>query len=50
QYMQNARLKNHPVNVWTVNDPERARVLNALGVHSIMTDMPAVIIEALSRP
>lgn len=37
------------VNVWTVNDPEEARTLDALGVDSIITDEPATIIGALGR-
>lgn len=37
------------VNVWTVNDPEEARKLDALGVDSIITDEPAKIIGAIGR-
>jgi glycerophosphoryl diester phosphodiesterase len=35
------------VNVWTVNDPEQAKELAALGVDGIMSDRPGVIAEAL---
>jgi len=41
------RLARLLVNVWTVNDPEEARRLRALGVDAIITDRPAVIVEAL---
>ncbi len=36
-----------PLNVWTVNDPERAAELAAMGVHAIITDAPDVIRAAL---
>jgi glycerophosphoryl diester phosphodiesterase len=35
------------VGVWTVNDPVEARDLVALGVASIITDAPGVMLEAL---
>ncbi len=37
-----------PMNVWTVNEPERAAELKAMGVHSIITDAPDVIRAALA--
>jgi glycerophosphoryl diester phosphodiesterase len=37
------------VGVWTVNDPSEARDLVAIGVASIITDAPGVMIEALAR-
>ncbi|HVW24204.1 MAG TPA: glycerophosphodiester phosphodiesterase [Polyangiaceae bacterium] len=37
-----------PVNVWTVNAPDEARRLDALGVDSIITDEPGKILAALS--
>jgi glycerophosphoryl diester phosphodiesterase len=37
------------VGVWTVNDPSEARDLVALGVASIITDAPGVMLEALGR-
>ncbi|MCY3797526.1 MAG: glycerophosphodiester phosphodiesterase family protein [Chloroflexi bacterium] len=48
-YMKWARAQGYYVNVWTVNDPERARQLKRLGVNTIMTDDPASIISALSK-
>lgn len=36
------------VNAWTCNDPERARDLAAWGVDGICTDVPGVILAALS--
>jgi len=38
-----------PVNVWTVNDGNEARRLDALGVDALITDEPAKILGALSR-
>lgn len=35
------------VNVWTVNDPERARWLGELGVDAIISDEPGKILEHL---
>ncbi len=37
-----------PMNVWTVNDPERARDLKGIGVQGIITDAPDVIRAALA--
>lgn len=37
------------VNVWTVNDPERARTLAALGVDALISDVPGQILSALAR-
>jgi glycerophosphoryl diester phosphodiesterase len=37
------------VGVWTVNDASEARDLVALGVASIITDAPGVMLEALQR-
>ncbi|MEI7886035.1 MAG: glycerophosphodiester phosphodiesterase [Actinomycetes bacterium] len=36
------------VNAWTVDDPHRMRVLAALGVHSIITNQPALARAAVS--
>ncbi len=36
------------VNTWTVNDPDRARELAALGVDAIISDEPGKIREAIS--
>lgn len=46
-YMNWARAQGYYVNVWTVNDPERAIELRDLGVNAIITDDPAAIISAL---
>lgn len=36
------------VNTWTVNDPDRARELAALGVDAIISDKPGLIRDAVS--
>lgn len=38
----------HIVNVWTVNDAQRARQLALLGVHGIISDKPDTIKQALA--
>jgi glycerophosphoryl diester phosphodiesterase len=35
------------INVWTVNDVVEARALAAMGVDSIITDVPGVMVPAL---
>ena len=47
EYMDWARAQGYFVNVWTVNDANRARELRDLGVNTIMTDEPGNIIKAL---
>lgn len=47
-YMQWARDHHYYVNTWTVNDPQRAQKLKALGVNCIITDVPDTIIGALT--
>lgn len=42
-----AKEHGHIVNVWTVNDPQRAKQLANLGVHGIMSDYPDLIKQAL---
>jgi glycerophosphoryl diester phosphodiesterase len=37
------------INVWTVNDPARARVLSELGVDAIISDNPGAILAELAR-
>ena len=43
-----ARSKGCAVNTWTVNDPDEARRLAKLGVDVIISDVPDLLIEALS--
>ncbi len=45
-----ARLRRagYLVNVWTVNEPARARELDALGVDAIISDVPGQILSALA--
>jgi glycerophosphoryl diester phosphodiesterase len=43
------RRGNYLVNVWTVNEPERARELDALGVDAIISDAPGQILSVLAR-
>jgi glycerophosphoryl diester phosphodiesterase len=37
-----------PVNVWTVNDKEEARRLDALGVDTLISDCPGEVLSALA--
>ena len=46
-YMEWAKSNHYRVNTWTVNDPARAIELKQLGVDTIITDTPDVILEAL---
>ncbi len=46
-YMNWARAQGYFVNVWTVNEPNRAIELRDLGVNAIITDDPARMIDAL---
>lgn len=48
-YMNWARAQSYIVNVWTVNDPQRAIALRDLGVNAIITDEPGLIISALKQ-
>ncbi|NJL57682.1 glycerophosphodiester phosphodiesterase [bacterium] len=43
-----ARCAGRRVNVWTVNDADRARELAALGVDALITDVPGVLRAALA--
>lgn len=47
-YMNWARTQGYYVNVWTVNDAERALQLKGLGVNAIITDEPGRVISALT--
>ena len=46
-YMEWARAIGSQVNTWTVNEPEEARRLAALGVDTLITDVPDVLLAAL---
>jgi len=46
EYMDWARAQSYYVNVWTVNDRQRALALRDLGVNAIITDKPGEIIRA----
>jgi glycerophosphoryl diester phosphodiesterase len=46
ELMVRARRRGWRVNTWTVNDPETARRLIALGVHALIGDLPNVLLEA----
>ena len=47
EYMIWAKAIPAAVNTWTVNDPDEARRLAALGVDTIITDVPDTILAAL---
>ncbi len=46
-YMNWARERGYCVNTWTVNDPQQALQLRDLGVNVIITDQPALLLDAL---
>lgn len=48
EYMVWAKAIPAAINTWTVNDPEEARRLAALGVDTIITDVPDAILAALA--
>jgi glycerophosphoryl diester phosphodiesterase len=48
EYMVWANAVPAAVNTWTVNDPSEARRLAALGVDTIITDVPDTILAALA--
>ncbi len=45
--MRIAKAHGHAVTAWTVNEPQRARELQALGVNIIVSDDPGKIAQAL---
>jgi glycerophosphoryl diester phosphodiesterase len=47
-YMAWARKRGYRVNVWTVDEPDEAQRLIALGVNGLITNKPDVIRESLS--
>jgi glycerophosphoryl diester phosphodiesterase len=49
QRVEDWRQKGLRVAVWTVDDPERARALEAMGVSYLITNKPRVVREALRR-
>ncbi|MBU0704672.1 MAG: glycerophosphodiester phosphodiesterase [Chloroflexi bacterium] len=48
RYMAWARQRGYRVNTWTVDDPDEMRRLIALGVDSIITDVPDVLHQILA--
>jgi glycerophosphoryl diester phosphodiesterase len=48
EYMVWAKAIPAAVNTWTVNDPDEARRLAALGVDTIITDVPDLILATLA--
>lgn len=47
ELIADADAAGHIVNAWTVNDPERAKLLAAMGVRGIITDAPDITLAAL---
>jgi len=47
EFVSLAHARGLEVNVWTVDDPERIRALAAAGVDGIVTNVPALALEAL---
>ena len=47
RFVAEARRRNIPVHVWTVDDPEAMRRLLAMGVDAIQTDRPDVLAQVL---
>ena len=46
-YMARAKARGYRVNIWTLDDPVKAKEMAALGVDAIITNKPDVILEAL---
>lgn len=46
-FLRQARDRDWPVHVWTVNDPAQMNVLLDSGVHGIITDRPSVLRHVL---
>lgn len=47
ELLEIAQQKRYRVNVWTVNDPQKAVELRDAGVHGLITDCPDVILKAI---
>lgn len=47
RFVHNARRRNVPVHVWTIDDPDEMHRLLDLGVDGIMTDRPEVLRDVL---
>jgi glycerophosphoryl diester phosphodiesterase len=47
--MHAAQQRGKEVYVWTVNDPKRMTTFIELGVHHIITDVPAVLVTLLEE-
>jgi len=47
-YMGWAQAIGAQVNTWTVNEPDEAQRLAALGVHTLITDVPDLLLAALA--
>lgn len=48
QLIQKSRQRAKYINAWTVNDPQQAAALCAMGVHGIITDTPDTVLAALA--
>ncbi len=46
--VQTLKKKGKFINVWTINDVQRARVLRDMGVNTIMTDKPGLLHDGLA--
>lgn len=49
KFMAWAKRKGYQVNTWTVDDPERVKVLRDLGVNAIISNRPDVALKAVGR-
>jgi glycerophosphoryl diester phosphodiesterase len=47
EYVAQQKALGHRINIWTLDDPVRAKELAAMGVDAIITNKPDVILEAL---
>jgi glycerophosphoryl diester phosphodiesterase len=49
EFVERAHAKGWRVNTWTVNDPDRAKALLAMGVDGLISDAPTVLLTAAGR-